>query len=90
MTDYSDALMIQVAGRRREQVISLRLGVDLEWSSRFLAENCFGDGFEPHPLLAAPEGWRDQSVSVAMSGEIRDGRGVHSQATFKAEESRTQ
>lgn len=84
MIDYSDAPIILRESRRREGLVSMRLGVDLEWSSAWLRENCCGDGFDPHPLLAGPGAWRDQAVAVAMSGEIVDGRGVHSQATFGA------
>jgi hypothetical protein len=84
MFDYSDAPMIAREARRREAMTSMRLGTELEWSSRFLAQECLGDGFFAHPLLAAPGAWRDQAVAVVMSGEIVDGRGVHSQATFGA------
>lgn len=37
------------------------------------------DGFEPHPLLAAPG---DRRKSTMISGEIRNGRGYHPMATF--------
>lgn len=43
--------------------------------------DCRGDGFNRHPLLAAPGDFRSQGP-VAMSGEIRDGKGYHPAATF--------
>jgi hypothetical protein len=86
--DFTDAPAISRASRRREDFTSACLGADLEWSEEWLTENCLGDGFFKHPLLAGPEGWRDQSVAVSMSGEIVDNRGIHSQATWCAERSR--
>jgi hypothetical protein len=87
-TDYSDAPMILRESRKREAGIALDLAVELAWSSEFVAEDCLGDGFFSHPLLAAPGAWRAQSVSVTLTGEIVNGRGVHSQATFGVRESR--
>ena len=89
MIDYSDAFQILRESRRREAALSLDLGADLAWSGQFILEECFGDGFFAHPLLAAPGAWQDQAVAVTMSGEILNGRGVHSQATFGVQDRRT-
>ncbi len=43
--------------------------------------DCLGDGWDPNPLLAAPGDFRGQGP-VAMSGEIRDGKGFHPMATM--------
>jgi hypothetical protein len=82
--DYSDAPIILRESRRREGVTSMRLGVDLEWSSAWLSENCLGDGFDRHPLLAGSESCA-LDTAITMTGLIVDGRGVHSQATFCAD-----
>jgi hypothetical protein len=81
---FADAPFILRESRQREAVTSMRLAVDLQWSSAWLAENCYGDGFDRHPLLAGSESCA-VDTSVTMTGLIVDGRGVHSQATFCAE-----
>lgn len=80
-----DTYSLMAAATRRSDLENHRLAADLEWSSRFIAYECIGDGSDPHPLLVAPGGWRKQSRSIAASGMINDGRGVHSHATFSTE-----
>jgi hypothetical protein len=54
-------------------------GLTPEWIAEHERFDCRGD--DPPPLLAACGDFR-RSGSVAMSGEIRDGRGYHPMATF--------
>lgn len=67
--------------RLRGTVESARLGHELGWDKGWLAENCLGDGFERHPLLAGPGDFRREGA-VVMSGLVVDGRVVHSHAAF--------
>ena len=78
--DFSDALDVLHEVRRREHHLSLDIG-DNDPLNPLFADDCLGDGFWHHPLLAAP-GHYIRERSVSMSGEIRDGRGYHPAATF--------
>ena len=54
-------------------------GLTPEWIEEHERFDCRGD--DPPPLLAACGDYR-RTGSVAMAGEIRDGRGYHPMATF--------
>ena len=79
--DFSDVREVLADVRHREHMQAMRLGFDTEWSSDWLTENCLGDGFDRHHLLAGTESAATDR-SVTMSGLIVEGRGVHSHATF--------
>ncbi len=76
------------ASARRNDWVSAELDRELQWDPEWLAENCLGDGMFKHPLLAGPEGWREQCVAIDMSGLVVDNRGVHSEATWGVQRTR--
>jgi len=76
--DFSDARAVLEDVRDREHraaIVLDRLAIGFD--------DCLGDGFFHHPLLAGSE-WAPGVRSVEMTGEIRDGRGHHPLATFRA------
>ena len=78
---FADAGFILRESRHREAMLAVRLDDGIDWSGTWLAENCLGDGFDRHHLLAGSEGC-DRDRSVTMSGLVVDNHGVHSHATF--------
>lgn len=83
--DFSDARDVLMDVRLRNATTDIRLGRDLGWDADFLSLDCRGDGFDHHPLLVAPGGWREQARAVAADGVIEDGRGVHRLGSFKVQ-----
>jgi len=88
-TKIDRRLLIEVIaqGRLDRELEDMRLKSTLGWDEDWLGRECIGDGFDPNPLLAGPGGFGLHG-SASMSGEIVEGRGDHSHATFRWEDRR--